>query len=101
MDIQFGFDTKTGWQWTNANFSFDKGIFWQGDFVTGRDEFHRTQEAGRVTRCEQLLWVGDFAAHTAHLFWYAQFDVQDAIGRGRTAVTASGSFGFCGINNFF
>ena len=101
VDVQLRFDTKTGWQRANPHFAFNKGVFWQSEFVASRNELHCAQEAGGVARSEQLFRVGYFTPHAAHLFWHTQFDIQNAIGRRGAAITASGCFGFGSVDNFF
>lgn len=60
VDVQLRFDTKTGWQRANPHFAFNKGIFWQSEFVACRNELHCACEAGGVARSEQLFRVGYF-----------------------------------------
>jgi inorganic pyrophosphatase len=69
--------------------------------VATGNKFHGAKEAGGVTRSEQLFRVGGFTTRTAHLFWYAQFHIQNAVGRGCAAITASGCGSFGGVDNFF
>jgi hypothetical protein len=101
VDVQFSFNTETRRQRADADFAFNKGLFWHGDFVATGNKFHGAKEAGGVTRSEQLFRVGGFTTRTAHLFWYAQFHIQNAVGRGCAAITASGCGSFGGVDNFF
>ncbi len=47
VNVQFGFDTKTGWQWTNAHFTFNEGLAAR-KFVARSHKFHRPQETGKA-----------------------------------------------------
>nr|GEU28338.1 hypothetical protein [Tanacetum cinerariifolium] len=89
-NFQFHFDAETGRDRADAHGAFDRDVGRHGDLVAATHEFHRAQEAGRVTGSKQLLGVGAGGAGATEFFWRGQLDVQHVIRRDGFAFTAAG-----------